>query len=263
MRRNGFTLIEMSIVLVIIGIIIGGILGGQELLRVNELNRIIVDKDRLGTAIDTFKAKYNALPGDIRNATDYWGTASGGCPNGARTGTQTCNGNGDGVIGGSWGCGNPANAESLLVFQHLALSGIISGTFTGYSTGYAGTTYCSPTVGINVPTTSILGASFFPFGMTTSLYAFFNVIPKNALMFGAPTALSNNDIPAGAVIKAKEAQSIDIKYDDGKPGYGNIIASTNTTFVWAPNCTTGANADTALYNVGLPTISCALLFQRR
>lgn len=255
---GGFTLVELSIVLIVIGLLIGGILAGQEMLRSSELNRIISDKDRLGSAMDTFKAKYNAQPGDFRGATDYWGTASGGCPQGARSGTQTCNGNGDGIINGAWGCFTASNVESTLVFQHLALAGIIQGSFSGYSTS----SYCSPIIGVNAPQISVQGATFFPLGMSTALFAFFNVIPRNALILGAPTA-GNTDTPSGAILKSKEAQALDSKYDDGKPGLGSILGSTNTGGVWAPNCTTSADPNTAGYNIAQVVNVCALLFQRR
>jgi prepilin-type N-terminal cleavage/methylation domain-containing protein len=97
-EHQGFTLVELAIVLVIIGLLIGGVLVGSALIRTAELQSAVQDKDRLVTAVNIFRDKYGALPGDMGNATDYWGTASGGCPNGVGTGTQTCNGNSDGLI---------------------------------------------------------------------------------------------------------------------------------------------------------------------
>ena len=64
-HRRGFTLIELSIVLVIIGLIVGGIVVGRELIKVAELRAILAQKDKFTAAVNTFKIKYNALPGDM------------------------------------------------------------------------------------------------------------------------------------------------------------------------------------------------------
>ncbi len=99
---NGFSLVELSIVLVILGLLTGGILSGQNLIRAAELRAVTTEFSAYQTAVMTFKDKYFALPGDMRNATDFWGSAGGsgvigdGCEAGTPTGTQTCNGNGDG-----------------------------------------------------------------------------------------------------------------------------------------------------------------------
>ena len=84
--KNGFTLLELSIVMVIIGLIIGGITVGQDLIRSAELNSVVTDINKYKTAINTFNLKYNAMPGDMSNATSYWGdqaTGTNACPDAA------------------------------------------------------------------------------------------------------------------------------------------------------------------------------------
>src|SRR4051812_28937287 len=101
--RAGFTLVELSIVLVILGLLVGGVLTGQSLIRAAELRAITTEQNRYVTATHTFRDKYFALPGDMTNATAYWGT-SGNCPGLAAQGNTTpatCNGNGDGKISGN------------------------------------------------------------------------------------------------------------------------------------------------------------------
>ena len=78
MNKQGFTLLELSIVLVVIGLIVGGTVVGKDLIRASELNSIITQQNKIQIALNTFKLKYNVIPGDMRNATDYWGTA-GSC----------------------------------------------------------------------------------------------------------------------------------------------------------------------------------------
>ncbi len=66
--HRGFTLIELSIVLVIIGLIVGGVLVGQDLIHAAALRAVISEKDRFSAAIYTFQGKYGYLPGDFPNA---------------------------------------------------------------------------------------------------------------------------------------------------------------------------------------------------
>src|SRR3954470_10836183 len=104
--KQGFTLLEMSIVLVIIAFIIGGMLVSKTMIRSSRLQTVIADADRYKKAIGLFKEKYKELPGDMPNATSFWGTDPGGCPStpaNAVVKTTTCNGNGDSFIGDATG----------------------------------------------------------------------------------------------------------------------------------------------------------------
>jgi len=89
--KAGFTLIEMSIVLVIIGLIVGGIVVGQDLIHTAEVKKQIKQIQDVETQITTFRTKYNCLPGDCLNATDFFGTTDSG-------GHPIVNGDGDGNI---------------------------------------------------------------------------------------------------------------------------------------------------------------------
>lgn len=71
--RKGFTLIELSIVLVIIGLLVGGVLAGQTLIAAAQVRKEISKLNSISTAINTFRVKYDALPGDMANATTYFG----------------------------------------------------------------------------------------------------------------------------------------------------------------------------------------------
>ena len=64
-QEQGFTLIELSIVLVIIGLIVGGVLVGQDLIRASEVRATITQIEKYNTAVNTFHAKFNAIPGDM------------------------------------------------------------------------------------------------------------------------------------------------------------------------------------------------------
>src|ERR1700730_14283222 len=99
--QESFTLIELSVVLVISGLIVGGVLVGKELIDQATARKVISDIEKFKTAVYTFEGKYNCLPGDCANATQFWDTDSS-CPNTPNNSvpkTATCNGNGDGKIG--------------------------------------------------------------------------------------------------------------------------------------------------------------------
>lgn len=128
--QSGFSLVELSIVLVILGLLTGGILGGQALIRAAELRSLTVELERLSTATYSFRDKYFGMPGDITNATAFWGDQATGvnaCPSPSTPDGSpgTCNGNGDGQFsGGDLG-------ENLRALQQLALAGLIEGSYTG------------------------------------------------------------------------------------------------------------------------------------
>src|SRR5262245_34434616 len=101
MNQRAFSLIELSIVIVIIGLIVGGIIGGSALIRAGELRSVVSDVSKYTAAVNTFKQKYDAFPGDMINATSYWGAINATpatCYTTANTGPATCDGNGDGHL---------------------------------------------------------------------------------------------------------------------------------------------------------------------
>ncbi len=102
-RTVGFTLIELSVVLLIVALIAAGVLIGRSMIRQSQVMSIIVDEKKYVDSARAFRDKYNALPGDMANATNYWGPDPNGCPDSnqpvySKPQTNTCNGNGNGLI---------------------------------------------------------------------------------------------------------------------------------------------------------------------
>lgn len=115
-KQTGFTLIEIAIVLVIIGLLLGGVLKGQEMMNNAQIKRTVNDYNGIGAAFYSYLDRYGALPGDDPNAVARWG---GTAPGGGQT-------PGDGIIEGAWDS-TTASDESRLVWEHLRFAGLVNG----------------------------------------------------------------------------------------------------------------------------------------
>jgi prepilin-type N-terminal cleavage/methylation domain-containing protein len=260
--RDGFTLIELSIVLVIIGLIVGGVLTGRSLIRAAELRSIITDEQRYITAVNTFRTKYNEIPGDMADATNFWGTDPNGCPDdgefSATPQTTTCNGNGNGLIE-SEGV-NPSGGgilEGFRAWQQLADAGLIQGAYSGvpYSAGIP----WSYMPGINVPATKIPNGGFawmvFDNSDAQESSATWNAqVSVQYLLLGAVQSASGKLMQP--LLTPMDAQAIDIKMDDGI-AYTGVVLSIDGD----GNCTAPAFSSTPAYNTSNGTPACTLLFQ--
>ena len=105
-RQAGFTLIEIAIVLVIIGLLLGGVLKGQEMITSSKIKRTSNDYNGVAAAVYSYLDRYSALPGDDPNANARWGIT-------------ITSGDGDGIVDA---------AEGPDVWEHLRSSGLVAGT---------------------------------------------------------------------------------------------------------------------------------------
>ena len=97
MKSKGFSLVELSIVLIIIGLLVSGAVSGSKLIETTRINNIINQISEMRTSASNYLLVYNALPGDHSNATDYWGTASN-CYADTTGTSETCDGDGSGKL---------------------------------------------------------------------------------------------------------------------------------------------------------------------
>ncbi len=117
MSKKGFTLIELAIVLVIIGLLVVSVLQGQELVKQARIRKDLASIQDFRRAIETFRSKYDQLPGDFDRADTLWPD----CVSTSVNATDfNCNGDGD----GTWGI-----TEGMRVFEHLARAELIKGNY--------------------------------------------------------------------------------------------------------------------------------------
>ncbi|HEU5047817.1 MAG TPA: prepilin-type N-terminal cleavage/methylation domain-containing protein [Rickettsiales bacterium] len=262
---NGFTLIELSIVLVIIGLIVGGVLAGRDLILGAKRRAIISDIEQYKTAVYTFRGKYDAIPGDMANATTYWGALGGG--EGSAGSPLTYNGNGNGLV-----CDKPASYsdipcddEPMLFWKHLSNAGLINGGFTGTLTnlGWGGLEI----IGQNIPQSRAgENTAYMVFYLCldnagTGLSYFKNSFCGHVFTFGGQGNATHNwtNLPMFPALSGIDAYDIDRKLDDGKPGTGSVMSEPiGSDFI--PNCTTNTDYTIAAYDMSSPAITCSLMF---
>jgi prepilin-type N-terminal cleavage/methylation domain-containing protein len=235
-QRNGFTLVEIAIVLTVLGLLITGVLKGQQLIISAKILKFISQVQSYDSAVTTFTSTYGQKPGDFDSAR----SRLPGC-----TAAANCyNGNGDGAI-----ATDPDNAfhhpsgiitsEETQAWKHLVDAGLISGVSPTALTVAWGSTH---------PGSELGGGLQFAYGnpggpdetgnpgsemLGTSL-RLQSICNQNGLAYYADINQSGG--PAGSnPLTPGIAARIDRKMDDGKPNTGTVWGSENRAGV-SPNC---------------------------
>jgi prepilin-type N-terminal cleavage/methylation domain-containing protein len=251
---SGFTLIELSIVLVIIGLIVGGVLVGQDLIKAAYVRAQISQIEKFNTAVNTFYGKYQALPGDM-NATIAQANGF------VARGVNPAEGDGNGIIqsntcdqAGLPGCvgSSRVGGESSLFWSDLTYANgqnlnLIQGSFPHPVLWGQG----NPSItgwGQVFPTASIGGGNYVyvDSGGVAASGATSNGI--NYYTISVPIVfVGYGDFSSNTGMTVKQAYDIDRKIDDGMPTSGRVTAwfqdccgtSGVNGFVWAG---TGGNS---------------------
>jgi prepilin-type N-terminal cleavage/methylation domain-containing protein len=242
--EKGFTLVELAIVMTIIGLLIGGILKGQELMENARVTATIAQVRSYEAAVTTFRDAYNTMPGDMATA----GTRLPNCTVAlcvATTGGTL----GDTLIGALNGLGTAANAtntsEAAMFWRHLAHADLITG-ITDSGTIAWGETFPSAKIGGGFHVGSGDGVTAFVGGGTLQP-------PGISLVLKAlPNVAATTTIGAQALTALRTAQ-IDRKMDDGNAGTG-FVRGYGT--VSATGCT-----NAGAYVENLSGKNCVVLFR--
>ncbi len=187
--QKGFTLVEIAIVLVIIGLLLGGILKGQEMITQAKIKNVIADMSGVSAAMYGYQDRYRALPGDDKGASARW-----------TTGVAAADGNG--IITGTYVAVSPA--ESAEFWRHLRLAGFVAGT------------------GPENPFNAVSGKM----GVQTGDGA--GATPGGVLGTAATTAQFKSLIMCSANLPDKIAISVDAQMDDGDGNAGSVRGKKQT-----------------------------------
>ena len=208
MKRNqsGFTLIEIAIVLVIIGLLLGGVLKGQELINSAKVKNLATDFRNIPVFIYGYQDKFKSLPGDDAGVCAHLGGCPASVPPGPAVLATTPGTVGNGLIEGAWDSYTKTD-ESYLFWQHVRLAGLTSG----------------PTV---IPAAPALGDGYKPVNAVggeigiqsgTSLAASSPMTDINVV------AIRGTYIICSPNILGKFAKQLDIQLDDGNTQTGSMM----------------------------------------
>lgn len=201
--KLGFTLIELSIVLVIIGLIVGGILVGQDLIKAAEIRATVSQMEKYSTAVNTFRGKYNGIPGDLLNASNFgFDVTRGGMSNG------------NAVIESSAGGSGSFAGESSCFWDDLTVAGMISESLNSSATACGTSNAIALT---NAVPAAKLGRSNYILSGSSGGINYWGIT-------GATAINGSGLFTTTAALTAAEAFQIDSKVDDGAPTSGGTVA---------------------------------------
>ena len=214
--QSGFTLIEIAIVLVIIGLLLGGVLKGQELINSAKVKNLATDFKNIPVFIYGYQDKYKALPGDDAAVVAHVNGTLATTPAGVQ---------GNGVINGNWNSTTQTD-ESYLFWQHVRLTSLAPGPTVVTDASYMPTNAAGGTIGIQSCTTNPASS------------------PLNASA-GPANPIRGSYIICSSGILGKYVKQLDTQMDDGNTATGSMMATPTSGYAIGAVATATASIDDA------------------
>jgi prepilin-type N-terminal cleavage/methylation domain-containing protein len=189
-KQAGFTLIELAIVLVIIGLLLGGVLRGQELINAAKAKSIISDYKNAQIFIYGYQDKFRAVPGDDANVVSHISGATK-----ATSGTQ-----GNGVIEGVWNA-TDVTVESVKFWEHVRMAGFATGP------------------------TNVAGPGDLPTNAENGRIG----VQSAGTTFTTITGMTGTYVMCSDKIPGSLAKQVDVNLDDGETSKGSVRAVVSGT----------------------------------
>lgn len=209
-KQSGFTLVEIAIVLVIIGLLLGGVLKGQELINSAKVKNFANEFKQVPLFIYGYQDKFKALPGDDRNAAHLQGTATA-----AGVVLRTAAGTANGQIDGAYNSNDPT-VESTIFWQHVRLANLATGP----------TAFTDASAATDVPTNADGG--------------------RLGIQSAAPiTGMTGSYFVCSDGVLGKFVKQIDQTIDDGGTDTGSVRVAANPAATWTAAVASIATANIA------------------
>ncbi len=223
-QQSGFTLVEIAIVLVIIGLLLGGILKGQELINSARVKNLANDFRTIPTYIYAYQDKFRALPGDDAQVGTHI--------SGATLATTPAGVQGNGVIEGNWNS-TTATDETSLFWQHVRLANLASGptviTDMSDADPYVPKNANSGRIGISSAQNAQIQIDNLAANATNPMRGTYQICSKSIL--------------------GKFVKQLDIQMDDGNTASGSMRAQLDNATLGSVSTTTATIDDATNYTV--------------